>query len=63
MSHKPAELHIHSEEAGNESRRHEHQRHKGEHFHDLVLVEIDDTENSILQIFKSFKTEIGMIDE
>ena len=60
---EPAEPHIHSEEAGNECRRHEHQRDKGKHLHDLVLVEVDDTEDSVLKIFKSFKTEIGMVDE
>ena len=63
MTDEPAELDVHSEEAGDQGRRHEHERHEGEHLHDLVLVEVDDTDHSILQILKSFETEIRMIDK
>ena len=63
MAEEPSELHVHSEEAGDQGRRHKHQRYKGEHLHYLVLVEVDDTENSILQVLKPFKAEIRMIDQ
>ena len=63
VTDKPSELDVHSEEACNECRRHEHQRDQGEDLHDLVLVEIDDGDNRILQILKSFKTEVSVIDK
>ena len=44
MTDEPAELDVHSEKAGDQGRRHEHERHEGEHLHDLVLVEVDDTD-------------------
>ena len=59
----PSELDIHTKEAGNQGRRHEHQGHKGKHLHDLVLVEVDDTEHSVLQILKSLETEVGVVDK
>ena len=62
VSEEPSELHIHTEEAGYQGRRHEHQGDEGEDLHDLVLVEVDDTQNGILKIFKTFEAEIGMID-
>ena len=60
---KPSELHIHTEEARDESRRHEHEGDKGKHLHDLVLIEVDDTENSVLQVLKSLKAEVGVVDK
>ena len=60
---EPPEVDVHSEEAGYQGRRHEHQGHEGEHLHDLVLVEVDDTEDCVLQIFKTLKAEVGVIDE
>ena len=63
MTEEPAELDIHSEETGNQGRRHEQKGHEGKDLHDLVLIEVDDTQNSVLEIFKTFETEIGMIDQ
>ena len=63
MSYEPSELNVHTKEARDESRRHEHQRHKGKHLHDLVLIEVDDTEHSVLEILKSLETEVGVIDK
>ena len=63
MLKEPAESHIHTEEACDKGRWHKHQRHKCEYLHDLVLIEVDDTEYCVLEIFKSFKTEVGVIDK
>ena len=63
MTHEPSELDVHAEEAGNQGRRHEHEGHKGENLHDLVLVEVDDTENCILQVFQTLKTEVSVVDK
>ena len=58
-----SELDIHTEEAGNQGRRHKHQRYQGKHLHDLVLIEVDDTEYSILKVLKSLETEVCVIDK
>jgi len=63
VADEPSELDVHAEETGDEGRRHEHEGHKGEDLHDLVLVEIDDTENGVLQVFKTLEAEVGMIDQ
>ena len=63
MTDEPSELYVHTEETGNQSRRHQHQRDQGEHLHDLVLVEVDDTEYSILKILQTLETEVGVIDK
>ncbi len=63
MTYEPAETDVHSEKAGYEGRRHEHEGHEGEHLHDLVLVEVDDTEDGILQILQTLETEVGMVDQ
>ncbi len=63
MPYKPSELDIHSEEAGYQSRRHEHQRHQGEDLHDLVLVEVDNTQYSILKVLEPLETEVGVVDK
>ena len=63
MSHEPSELDIHTEKARDKCRRHEHQGYQSEHFHDLVLVEVDDTDYSVLEVFKSLETEIRVIDQ
>ena len=63
MTDEPSELDIHTEEAGDQSGRHQHQRDQGEHLHDLVLVEVDDTEYGILKILQTLETEVGMIDK
>ena len=60
---KPSELNIHTKETSDQSRWHQHEGHKGKHLHDLVLIEIDDTENSILEILESLETEVRMIDQ
>ena len=63
MAYEPPELYVHTEETGDESRRHEHEGNQCEHLHDLVLIEVDDTENSILKILKTLETEVCMIDQ
>ena len=63
MSDKPSELNVHSEETCDKGRRHEHEGHKGEHLHDLVLIEVNDTEDCILEVLETLKTEVGVVDE
>ena len=63
MPHEPSELDVHAEEAGNQGRRHEHEGDKGEYLHDLVLVQVDDTENCVLQVFETLEAEVGVVDE
>ena len=63
VSDEPTKLDVHAEEAGYQGRRHEHEGHEGEHLHDLVLVEVDDTEDCVLEIFESLETEVGMVDQ
>ena len=63
MAYEPPELYVHTEETGDESRRHEHEGNQCEHLHDLVLIEVDDTENSILEILETLETEVGMVDK
>ena len=58
-----AEGDVHSEEAGDQGRRHEQKGHEGEDLHDLVLVEVDDTEDCVLEIFQTLETEVGMVDQ
>lgn len=55
--------HVHSVEARNQSRRHQKHRHKGEDLHDAVLIEIDETDNGVLEIFKSLEAEIRVVDQ
>ena len=55
------QFHVHSVETGHQCRRHEKQRHKGEDFHDFVLVQVDDTDDGVLEKLYTLKTEIGMI--
>lgn len=57
------EAHIHAEEAGYEGRGHEHKRDQGKDLHNLVLVQVDDTDDGILEIFETLETEIGMINQ
>ena len=61
MADEPAELYVHAEETRYQCRRHEHQGDERKHLHDLVLIEVDDTEDCVLKIFKTFKTKVGMI--
>ena len=63
MADEPAELYVHAEETRYQCRRHEHQGDERKHLHDLVLIEVDDTEDCVLKIFKTFKTKVGMIDQ
>ena len=63
VAYEVAELDIHTEEAGYQGRRHEHEGNEGEHLHYLVLVEIDDGDHSILEVLKMLKTEVCMVDE
>ena len=58
-----SELDIHTEEAGNQGRRHQEQGDQSEDLHDLVLVEVDDTENSVLQVLETLEAEVGMVDK
>ena len=58
---EPTELYVHAEEAGDQSRRHQQKGHEGEDLHDLVLVEVDDTEDCVLEIFQSLEAEVGMV--
>ena len=58
-----SELDIHTEEAGNQGRRHQEEGDQGEDLHDLVLVEVDDTENSILEVLQTFEAEVSMVDQ
>ena len=63
ISDKPSEIDIHTEEAGDESRWHEQQRDKSEDLHDLILIEVDDTEHCILKILETLKTEVSVVDK
>ena len=54
---------IHPVKPRNESRRHEKQGHQRKDLHYLVLVQIDKTDHRILEIFQTFETEIGMVDQ
>ena len=63
MAYEPAELDVHSEEAGDQGRRHEHERDEGEYLHDLVLVEVDDTDHGVLEVLETLEAEVGMVDK
>ena len=63
MAYEPSELDIHTEEAGYQGRRHEHEGHESEDLHDLVLVEVDDGDHGILEILQTLEAEVGMVDE
>ena len=58
-----AEGDVHSEEAGDQCRWHEQKGHEGEYLHDLVLVEVDDTEDSVLEVLKTLETEVSVVDQ
>ena len=57
------EADVHTEEAGYQGRRHEHEGHEGEHLHDLVLIEVDDTEDCVLEVLQTLEAEVGMVDK
>ena len=54
---------IHSIEGSNERRGHQKKRDEGEYLHYLVLVEVDETDDGVLEILKTVKTEIGVVHE
>ena len=58
-----SESYIHTEEAGDQGRRHEQEGNQCEHLHDLVLVELDDTENSVLEVLETLETKVGVVDQ
>ena len=53
--------HIHSIETCHEGCRHYEQCDHGKDLHDLILVQIDDSQHRILQILKPFKGEVNMV--
>ena len=63
MPYEPSELDIHTEETGYQGRRHEHKGYQSEHLHDLVLIEVDDTDHSVLKILQTLEAEIRVVDK
>ena len=63
VAEEASKLHIHTEKAGYQCRRHQEKRHESKHLHDLVLIEVDDTENSVLEVLETLETEVGMVDK
>ena len=60
-AYEVSEGYVHTEETGYQRRRHEKKRNESKDLHDLVLVKVDDTENSILKILKAFETEVCVV--
>ena len=54
---------VHSIEGSDERRGHQKKRDEGEYLHYLVLVEVDETDDGVLEILKTVKTEIGVVHE
>ena len=54
---------VHSVETGHQGGRHQQQRHEGEDLHDVVLVEVDDAQDRVLQVFETLEGEVGVVDQ
>ncbi len=54
---------IHAVQAGDKGWRHDDHGNQGKDLNDLVLVDIDKPEKSILQVFQPFKKKIGVINQ
>ena len=63
VAEEVSETDVHTEEARDQGRRHKHQGYEGEHLHNLVLVQVDDTEDCVLKVLETLKTEVGVVDE
>ena len=52
---------VHSVETGYKGGWHKQQGDEGKHFHNPVLVQINNTHYGVLQIFQSLKGEVDMV--
>lgn len=54
---------VHSVEGCDEGRRHQKERNEGEYLHYLVLIEVDETDDRVLEILETVEAEIRVVHE